>query len=160
MTTCTSLDRSPKRPGPPGRPLAINADALVTILFPEETFLPRCLRGVATQITEQGMEWTTYQLTERQVAQIQHEKHFAKVSLELPLSTPNFHLRAEVLSVTYRVRTRTEPARATLGLHFTGDLKPQTAERLHRALDRIRGASIRMKPTSQTRLKKEQERDR
>lgn len=129
-----------------GRPLAINADALVTILFPEETFLPRCLRGVATRITEQGMDWTTYQLTERQVAQLQRERHFVRINLELPLVTPNFHLRGEIGSVIHRTRTSTEPASTTLGLVLNQEMSAEIAQRLHRALERIRGASYRMDP--------------
>lgn len=130
---------------PSGRPIAITADAMVTILFPEDTFVPRSLRGIASSITEARMDWLTYQLSSNQVRQIQGELHYAKVALELPVVPGAIRLKAVVVSVQYQLRTTTDPARTTLGLQFVPDGGREGLEQLHHALEKIRASAYKVK---------------
>ncbi|MCC5877973.1 MAG: hypothetical protein JJU11_17280 [Candidatus Sumerlaeia bacterium] len=127
---------------PVGRVIGVSLDAVVTIMFPADTFLPRSLRGVASGLSENGMNWMTFQLTPSQVQQIQSELHFAKVVLDLPTVRVPIKLRAAVASVTYRLRTTTDPASANLGLQFTADGNVEGLQLLNEGLEKLRSSSI------------------
>lgn len=132
----------PQTTVPIGRVIGVSLDAVVTIMFPADTFLPRSLRGVASGLSENGMNWMTFQLTSNQVQQLQGELHFAKVMLDLPTVPAPVKLRAAIASVLYKLRTTTDPANANLGLQFTNDGNEEGLKILHAGLEKLRASSI------------------
>jgi len=134
--------------------LALNAEALIRLILPEETLSPRSFRGVATDISPEGMKVRTYQVERDQFLHLRrHTTLLCDVTIELPYLHDPLQMRGVVAWMHYEEGNRKEGDHVVIGVRLDLSATDGT-RRLHYVLNRVEGDAY-MTPTPSTeRVKK------
>lgn len=128
------------------RRLPISAEAMVTILIPEETFSPNAVRGVAQDISVSGLKVKIYQFSQADYKDLIKGVRFAKIDLTLPYVDEPLVLRAQVVWVDYHDATRSDRAHCLLGMKFH-NVDPAVAAKLEYVIDRLSADTVKTEPS-------------
>jgi hypothetical protein len=96
----------------------LQADVMLTLLIPNETFSPFSLRGVALDVSIGGIRVKTYQLNKKDYLATLHGMSHAKLVLNLPHVEDPIHLAGRVVWTEFHEAKGEEKSHCLLGVSF------------------------------------------
>lgn len=114
--------------------IPVEVEVTLQVVFPEETFSPRPMRGVTRDLSMSGMRVITYQASEEFYRRIIQAIRYVKVSLVLPGLRDEMDLHGKIVWVDYDNR-QIRPC-CTFGISFER-LRDKEIQALERSLDYI-----------------------
>ncbi len=122
------------------RRLGIRTDVIVTLLYPEVSFEPRTVRGIALDISPRGTRVRSSQLGEEDWRILSGGLHYAELSLELPFLRDPLKARATVRWARFHPAATNAPPCVEIGLEFIS-LPEAEASRLRFSTERLAAES-------------------
>ncbi len=125
----------------PEETLHTNAEVLLELLLPSETFDRKPIRGVATEITLLGFRMKSFQMDEVQSDILEEGGFDAKASLFLPYLEDPFTARVRVNYCEFRLGLKGNPDYTILSLSFA-ELDKDQRDQLRSVMRRVTSDSI------------------
>ena len=116
-------------------------DVLITIVYPERTFTPHSMRGVAMDNSHSGAKAKTYQIGREEYKDLMKEVRYAKLLFSFPYFDDLVEVSARVVWLEYQDVKGNQPAVCNMGFYFE-KMEDDTAARIDYVINRLDSESM------------------